>query len=477
MRRPQPYSSVNSAVSRACIAARVGPSRRCRRSPRAPAPAPAPGAAAVSRAAWRSASPPDCPRRAGAPESERSCAPPTGAAPAWRSRARRSPRAPARRADRPAAARQRGQVRLGAQMAGQKAEKPREIGAVGLDRQRRRGARGRASRGRLSAPPRRSCVRTEGISPIGIRINPHCAASTQGAGAKAVSAQRVSSHWAQRPSAAATARPRNASAGCPAAGSSPARRAPASASSAGGPCAGTRTSASCRASRAASACSTRRPPSARRRSRTWAVRGAKHHVAAIEQAPDGARRQRVAAGLRASAHSALASIAQQAGQLRGNALRGIGGAHAAPAPPPAPARPSRRAARPASISSVAHAPARPAASPPCGRPAPRRAPARGGASSRYSSGCSASQAGCARRKAATSIALGRVRKRPGRGHAICCPVFAQSARKAARPLSVSGWLKSERSTVGGSVATWAPSLAAVDHVDRVRGRRRPAPRS
>ena len=46
------------------------------------------------------------------------------------------------------------------------------------------------------------------------------------------------------------------------------------------------------------------------------------------------------------------------------------------------------------------------------------------------------------------------------GQAICWPVFAQSARKAARPLSVSGWLNSERSTAGGSVATWAPSLAA-----------------
>src|SRR5262249_10255012 len=43
---------------------------------------------------------------------------------------------------------------------------------------------------------------------------------------------------------------------------------------------------------------------------------------------------------------------------------------------------------------------------------------------------------------------------------IDCPVFAQSARKAARPLSVSGWLNSWRSTAGGSVATWAPILAA-----------------
>ena len=37
-----------------------------------------------------------------------------------------------------------------------------------------------------------------------------------------------------------------------------------------------------------------------------------------------------------------------------------------------------------------------------------------------------------------------------RGQAIFCPVFAQSARKLASPLSVSGWLNSERSTAGGS---------------------------
>ena len=40
------------------------------------------------------------------------------------------------------------------------------------------------------------------------------------------------------------------------------------------------------------------------------------------------------------------------------------------------------------------------------------------------------------------------------------PVFCQSARKASSPLSVSGWLASWRSTVGGTVATSAPILAA-----------------
>ena len=44
--------------------------------------------------------------------------------------------------------------------------------------------------------------------------------------------------------------------------------------------------------------------------------------------------------------------------------------------------------------------------------------------------------------------------------AICWPVLAQSARNAARPLSVSGWLNNCRSTAGGTVATCAPILAA-----------------
>src|SRR5215467_7435975 len=40
------------------------------------------------------------------------------------------------------------------------------------------------------------------------------------------------------------------------------------------------------------------------------------------------------------------------------------------------------------------------------------------------------------------------------------PVLAQSARNAARPLSVSGCWNICRSTAGGKVATWAPILAA-----------------
>src|SRR5216684_1639982 len=40
------------------------------------------------------------------------------------------------------------------------------------------------------------------------------------------------------------------------------------------------------------------------------------------------------------------------------------------------------------------------------------------------------------------------------------PVFAQSARKAARPFSVSGWANICRSTAGGMVPTCAPSFAA-----------------
>ena len=44
--------------------------------------------------------------------------------------------------------------------------------------------------------------------------------------------------------------------------------------------------------------------------------------------------------------------------------------------------------------------------------------------------------------------------------AICCPVFAQSARNAARPLSVSGWLNNCRSTAGGTVQICAPIFAA-----------------
>ena len=43
---------------------------------------------------------------------------------------------------------------------------------------------------------------------------------------------------------------------------------------------------------------------------------------------------------------------------------------------------------------------------------------------------------------------------------IACPVFCQSARKASRPLSVSVWLASLRSTSGGTVATSAPIMAA-----------------
>src|SRR5262245_65191494 len=52
--------------------------------------------------------------------------------------------------------------------------------------------------------------------------------------------------------------------------------------------------------------------------------------------------------------------------------------------------------------------------------------------------------------------LGHARRR----YRIDWPVFAQSARKAARPLSVSGWLNSWRSTAGGRVATCAPIFAA-----------------
>src|SRR5262249_18317012 len=49
----------------------------------------------------------------------------------------------------------------------------------------------------------------------------------------------------------------------------------------------------------------------------------------------------------------------------------------------------------------------------------------------------------------------------GQAHqAICWPVFAQSARNAASPLSVSGWLNNCRSTAGGTVAMCAPSFAA-----------------
>ena len=63
----------------------VGHLADVRRSPpRACSRRQAPAAAASSRAASRAAPPPDCPRRAGAPESERSCAPPTDAAPASR---------------------------------------------------------------------------------------------------------------------------------------------------------------------------------------------------------------------------------------------------------------------------------------------------------------------------------------------------------------------------------------------------------
>ena len=52
------------------------------------------------------------------------------------------------------------------------------------------------------------------------------------------------------------------------------------------------------------------------------------------------------------------------------------------------------------------------------------------------------------------------RARPVGAHRMDCPVLAQSARNAARPLSVSGCWKSWRSTAGGSVATSAPSFAA-----------------
>ena len=45
------------------------------------------------------------------------------------------------------------------------------------------------------------------------------------------------------------------------------------------------------------------------------------------------------------------------------------------------------------------------------------------------------------------------------GQTIFCPVFSQSARKAARPLSVKGCLSSALMTDGGTVATSAPISA------------------
>ena len=44
--------------------------------------------------------------------------------------------------------------------------------------------------------------------------------------------------------------------------------------------------------------------------------------------------------------------------------------------------------------------------------------------------------------------------------AICWPVLAQSARNAAKPLSVSGWLNNCRRMAGGTVQIWAPNLPA-----------------
>jgi len=42
---------------------------------------------------------------------------------------------------------------------------------------------------------------------------------------------------------------------------------------------------------------------------------------------------------------------------------------------------------------------------------------------------------------------------------IDCPVFFQSAKKSAKPLSVSGWLYIAFKNLGGIVATSAPNLA------------------
>ena len=116
---------------------------------------------------------------------------------------------------------------------------------------------------------------------------------------------------------------------------------------------------------------------------------------------------------------------QDARHLAADAVRRIGASAAAPAPRPAPGPPGPRSARPGRQQRRRRARAGPAASPPCGRPAPRHARRAGGSSTRYSSGCSASQAGLARRNASTNAASASA---PGRSPGAPPPSAAGSCR-------------------------------------------------